>query len=52
MARDPDAIPTHSIYMIPRSSMDAPQALSLVREPKANVERYDALRSKETARAS
>ena len=32
--------------------IDAPQALSLVREPRANVERYDALRSKETARAS
>jgi len=32
--------------------IDAPQALSLQREPKANVERYDALRSKETARAS
>jgi hypothetical protein len=32
--------------------IDAPQALSLVREPRANVERYDALRSKEAARAS
>jgi hypothetical protein len=32
--------------------IDAPQALSLVREPRANVERYDALRNKETARAS
>jgi hypothetical protein len=33
-------------------SIDAPQALKLRREPRANVERYDALRSKETARAS
>jgi hypothetical protein len=32
--------------------IDAPQALRLRREPKANVERYDALRSQETARAS
>ena len=32
--------------------IDAPQALTLRREPKANVERYDALRSRETARAS
>ena len=32
--------------------IDAPQALRLRREPRANVERYDALRSKETARAS
>ncbi len=30
----------------------APQALTLRREPKANVERYDALRSREAARAS
>jgi hypothetical protein len=26
------------------SGVDAPQALSLTREPQANVERYDALR--------
>lgn len=32
--------------------IDAPQALALRREPKADVERYDALRSRETARAS
>jgi hypothetical protein len=32
--------------------IDAPQALRLRREPRANVERYDALRSKENARAS
>lgn len=32
--------------------IDAPQALILRREPKADVERYDALRSKEAARAS
>ena len=32
--------------------IDAPQALTLRREPKANVERYDALRDRETARAS
>ncbi len=32
--------------------IDAPQALTLRREPKANVERYDALRSRENARAS
>ena len=32
--------------------IDAPQVLRLRREPRANVERYDALRSKETARAS
>lgn len=32
--------------------LDAPQALSLRREPKANVARYDALRRKEAARAS
>lgn len=32
--------------------IDPPQALTLRREPKANVERYDALRSKESARAS
>lgn len=32
--------------------IDAPQALSLRREPKANVARYDALRRKEVGRAS
>jgi transposase len=32
--------------------LDAPQALSLQREPKANVARYDALRRKELSRAS
>jgi hypothetical protein len=32
--------------------IDAPQALSLQREPKANVARYDALRRKEANRAS
>ena len=32
--------------------IDAPQALRLHREPRANVERYDALRTRETARAS
>jgi transposase len=32
--------------------IDAPQALSLLREPKANVARYDALRRKEAGRAS
>jgi hypothetical protein len=32
--------------------IDAPQALPLRREPKANVERYDALHSRVTARAS
>ena len=32
--------------------IDAPQALSLRREPKANVARYDALRRKEVNRAS
>jgi hypothetical protein len=34
------------------ASIDAPQALSLRREPKANVERYDALRGKELRHAS
>jgi transposase len=34
------------------AAIDAPQALSLRREPKANVARYDTLRSKEAARAS
>jgi hypothetical protein len=34
------------------ASIDAPPALSLQREPKANVERYDSLRLKEIARAS
>ena len=29
---------------LPASVVDAPQALSLAKEPKANVERYDALR--------
>jgi len=33
-------------------AIDAPQALSLRREPKANVARYDALRDKEIASAS
>jgi hypothetical protein len=32
--------------------IDAPQALALRREPRANVARYDALRGKEVARAS
>jgi transposase len=32
--------------------VDAPQALRLRREPRADVERYDALRRKEAARAS
>jgi hypothetical protein len=32
--------------------IDAPQALNLQREPKANVARYDALRRKEATRAS
>ena len=36
----------------PPLKVNAPQALTLRREPKANVERYDALRSKETTRAS
>jgi transposase len=34
------------------AAIDAPQALNLRREPKANVARYDALRGKEIARAS
>ena len=34
------------------AAIDAPQALSLRREPKANVARYDTLRRKEVARAS
>jgi hypothetical protein len=34
------------------AAIDAPQALVLRREPRANVARYDALRGKETARAS
>ena len=33
-------------------AIDAPQELSLRREPKANVTRYDSLRRKETSRAS
>src|SRR6218665_3915961 len=33
-------------------TIDAPQALTLVNEPKANVERYDALRKTETRHAS
>ncbi len=40
----------------PAPDIDAPQALNLAREPKANVERYDALRvtrtGKEARRAS
>ena len=31
----------------PASPIDAPQALRLQREPRANVERYDALRTQE-----
>jgi hypothetical protein len=34
------------------SVIDAPQALALRREPRANVARYDTLRGKEVARAS
>jgi transposase len=34
------------------SVIDAPQALALHREPRANVARYDTLRGKEAARAS
>ena len=34
------------------AAIDAPQALSLRHEPKANVARYDTLRRKEAARAS
>jgi hypothetical protein len=34
------------------ATIDAPQALSLRREPKANLARYDTLRRKEAARAS
>jgi len=34
------------------AAIDAPQALALNREPKANVARYDALRGKEVLRAS
>ena len=34
------------------TAIDAPQALELRREPKANVARYDALRGKEVSRAS
>jgi hypothetical protein len=34
------------------AAIDAPQALALRREPKANVARYDTLRGKEVARAS
>ena len=34
------------------AAIDAPQALALRREPRANVARYDALRGKEAARAS
>ena len=33
-------------------TIDAPQALTLINEPKANVERYDALRKTETRHAS
>jgi hypothetical protein len=34
------------------AAIDAPQALALRREPKANVARYDTLRGKEVSRAS
>ena len=34
------------------AAIDAPQALALCREPRANVARYDTLRAKEVARAS
>lgn len=34
------------------ASIDAPQALVLRREPKANVERYDTLRGKDLRHAS
>ena len=34
------------------AKIDAPQALNLQREPKANVARYDALRRKEAGHAS
>jgi hypothetical protein len=34
------------------AAMDAPQALELQREPKANVERYDTLRGKRLRHAS
>lgn len=37
---------------IPAPDIDAPQALSLRREPRANVERYDALRDREVRHAS
>jgi hypothetical protein len=33
-------------------AIDAPQALILQREPKANITRYDALRGKAVSRAS
>ena len=33
-------------------TIDAPQALTLTNEPKANVERYDALRKTEARHAS
>ena len=33
-------------------TIDAPQALTFVNEPKANVERYDALRKTEARHAS
>ena len=36
----------------PASPIDAPQALRLHREPRANVERYDTLRSQEIRHAS
>jgi hypothetical protein len=36
----------------PAPDIDAPQALSLRREPKANVERYDTLRNREVRHAS
>ena len=36
----------------PAPDIDAPQALSLRREPRANVERYDALRNRELRHAS
>ncbi len=33
-------------------TIDAPQALTLINEPNANVERYDALRNTEARHAS
>jgi hypothetical protein len=48
---EPAASPGRRQILTP-PTIDAPQALTLINEPKANVERYDALRQTEVRHAS